>query len=237
LHLSIIIPVYNERERLSAGLKGLREYLQLQSFDWEIVIVNDGSIDDTLEQLHTFQKEIPMKIETYPINRGKGHAIKRGMLAASGKFRLFMDIDLSTAPREFDKFSSLLEKHDVIIGSRRLSEESLVVRQPKLRESLGRIFTKLSKSILLLKVSDFTCGFKCFSEKAAKEIFSRAQIDRWSFDSEILYISKKLGYPIKEVPVQWKNDTHTKVRVLRDGINSFKELIQIRLNDAAGKYD
>jgi len=228
--LSIIIPVYNEEKRIRNLDKVLAFFGQF-SLPWEVVIVNDGSRDTTLDQLQNWSMRKEIKIVSYDRNRGKGYAIKQGMLAAKGEHRLFMDIDLSTPLEEFHLFLPLLGKYDVIIGTRKSQVGQIIEHQPWLREKLGKGFTWLSRFILNVQVSDFTCGFKCFTRRAANIIFPRLTIERWGFDAEILYLTKKFGLTIKEVGVRWRNDPHTKVNLKRDVWRSFVDLIQIRYND------
>ena len=227
---SIIVPAYNESKRVYKLDKILRYLGQLKE-SWELIVVNDGSQDDTLKKLEAFKRKSNFKLISYATNRGKGYAVKTGMLAASGKFRLFCDIDLSTPIEEIRKFKPFLGKADVIIGTRKLKGARVVLHQSFLREYLGRGFTLLSQLILNTRVSDFTCGFKCFSGPASERIFAKTKIFRWGFDSEALFLAKKYKLRIKEVPVVWKNDPQTKVRFPRDLINSFGELILIRYYD------
>ncbi len=159
------------------------------------------------------------------------------MLKANGQYRIFIDIDLSTPIEELSKILPFLEENEVIICSRKIAGSKLEKKQPLLRESLGKGFTKLSQIILNLKISDFTCGFKCFSKKAAEEIFSRQRITRWGFDSEILFIAKKLGFDIKEIPVTWTNNSDSKVKFPQAIINSFTDLIKIRYYDLKKLYN
>jgi hypothetical protein len=153
------------------------------------------------------------------------------MLAAVGEFRLFMDVDLSTPISEIETFSQSVEEYDVVIGTRKVKGARVVVHQPILREYLGVIFTQLSQLILNTWVSDFTCGFKCFSREAAERIFRKTKVFRWGFDSEALFLARKYGFSIKEVPVIWSNDERTRVRFPNDIINSFGELLAIRYFD------
>lgn len=234
--LSVVVPVYNESERIE-NLSTLVEYLDKQIFTSQLIVVNDGSTDDTLQRLKTLSLPPSSKLVSYRQNRGKGYAIKKGMLAAQGNFLLFTDVDLSTPLEAFNKFLPQLEIYDIIMGSRRIEGAHVLQRQSKVRETLGRGFTYLSNVVLKLTVSDFTCGFKCFSKSAAEKIFPRMTIDRWGFDSEILYIAKKHGLFVKEIPVTWANDPHTKVKFPHDLIRSFTDLIQIRLNDFRKIYD
>lgn len=234
-YLSIIIPVYSEEKRLN-NLSKIFSYFAKKKFSYEVVIVNDGSTDSTLKKLHSLQTNNSIIVLSYKQNQGKGFVIKQGMLHSNGRYKLFLDIDLSTPIDQFDKFLINLRNYDVIIGSRRLKESQFVRRQPYLRELMGRIFTKLSQVITGLPISDFTCGFKCFSEKAAKEIFIKQSINRWGFDAEILFIAKIKRLSIKEVPVVWTNDPRSKVRLPHDIITSLLDLFRIRWNFLSGKY-
>lgn len=233
--LSIIIPIYNEEKRLF-NLHKIFDFLKKSKFTFELIIINDGSTDNTLSELKKLQKKHRFSIISYNNNRGKGYAIKNGVLKAAGKYRLFIDIDLSTPIEEFKKFEPFLQQYDVIIASRRLPQSNLILKQSTIREFLGKTFTFLSQIILGVNISDFTCGFKVFSEKASREIFPKLTIERWGFDSEVLFIAQKKGLSIKEVSVVWKNNPLTKVKFPRDILNSLKELFSIRLNDFLGRY-
>ncbi len=234
-YLSIIIPIFNEEKRLE-NLKEITSYLRRQKMSWEIVTVNDGSTDKTEKILKDLKKKLHIRLLSYSPNKGKGYAIKVGMLNAKGRYRLFLDIDLSTPISEFSKFLPHLKKYGVIIGSRKMKSSKVMVRQPFIREYLGKVFTLLSQKVLQMSITDFTCGFKCFSQEAAEEIFSRQIINGWGFDSEILFIGKSKQHSILEIPVNWKNDPATKVKFPKDLVNSFKELIKIRINSYRGLY-
>lgn len=236
--LSVIIPLYNEANRV-ANLHRVYKYLNTKKFNWEIILVNDGSTDDTKKTLKRMLKFYPSKntrIISYSQNKGKGFAIKTGMLASIGEYRLFTDIDLSTPIEEFNKFLPYLKNFDVIIGSRKRTGSKVITRQPNFREQLGKGFTKLSQIILQLNITDFTCGFKCFSKIAAQEIFVRQKINRWSFDSEILFLAKKLNMKVKEIPVKWSNDPSSKVKFPNDITQSFLDLLEIRINEFNKRY-
>jgi len=233
--LSIVVPVYNESKRVK-GLPKIVKFLNSKKFSWEIIVVNDGSTDDTLAKLKNYQGKYKFQIINYRNNRGKGHAIKRGMLKARGKYILFTDIDLSTPLKEFNSFIPHLTKHDVIIGTRKTHNSKLMIRQNMLREALGKGFTFLSRKILGVNVSDFTCGFKCFSNNAASKIFPKLTIDRWGFDSEIMFLIGANNLSLKEVSVIWKNDPDTRVKFPQDIIRSLNDLIRIRLNNYRGLY-
>lgn len=227
--LSIIIPLYNEQARLKKLVR-LYQFLNQQEFSYEVILVNDGSADDTLKKLNKLLEKFKFALITYEKNRGKGFAIRTGILAAQGQNLLFTDIDLSTPIEEFNKFLPFLHKKNIIIGSRKTKGSILQKRQGIIRESLGKGFTFLSHIILGLQISDFTCGFKCFPRKAAKKIFSKQKIERWGFDSEILFLSIKFRYKVIEVPVRWSNDPKTRVKFPQDILNSFLDLYKIRYN-------
>jgi dolichyl-phosphate beta-glucosyltransferase len=231
---SIIIPCYNEAARIN-NLTKVLQYLHDLGKTWELIVVDDGSTDNTLDMLKSLKDEGAFKIISYKKNRGKGYAVKTGMLAAVGKFRLFMDIDLSTPLVEMEKFSKFVNQYDLVIGTRKMKGAKVLVHQPFIRENLGKFFTLLSQLILNVWVSDFTCGFKCFSEKAARQIFQKTKIFRWGFDSETLFLAKKYGFEIKEVPVTWRDDRQTRVRFPKDLINSLSELLTIRYFDLVKK--
>ncbi|MBI3355944.1 MAG: glycosyltransferase family 2 protein [Nitrospirae bacterium] len=233
--LSVIIPVYNESQRLS-GFQTIYEYLSSQAFSSELIIVNDGSTDDTLLKLQAFQADHDVRLVSYAPNRGKGYAIQQGMLAATGRYRLFADVDLSTPMTELDRFLPSLSEVDIVIGTRKQRGASILVDQGKLRKTLGKCFTFLTQSILQLPLSDFTCGFKCFSECAAEAIFRRVMIQRWGFDVEVLFVADKLGYSIREIPVTWSNDARSKVRFPHDIFRSLADLLIVRWNSLSGKY-
>ncbi len=233
--LSIIIPIFNEEKRLKK-LYEIVTFLKKQKYSWELIIVDDGSTDRTYKILKPIKDKLRSKLISYNPNVGKGSAIRTGMLTAKGEYRLFLDIDLSTPIEELEKFLPFLKEYDIVIGSRKMKLSNVIIRQPFIREMLGKMFTQLSQRILQMQVSDFTCGFKCFSKKASDYIFSRQRIDRWGFDSEVLYIGKQGGFSIKEIPVSWKNDPRTKVKFPQDILNSLGELIKIRINSTTGMY-
>lgn len=231
--LSVVVPLYNEEKRVK-NINRVINYLSSRKFSWELFLVNDGSLDHTQSLLSQFRQP-RVSLISYPKNHGKGYAVKRGMLAASGDYRIFLDVDLSTPLTEFKKIMPLLGKYDCLIGTRKIQGARVTIHQPWLRENLGKGFTFLSRWLLGLPISDFTCGFKCFTARCARDVFVRAKVYRWGFDSEVLFLCHRLGYTIKEVPVSWKNDSQTKVKFPHDIISSLLELITIRFN-AVRKY-
>lgn len=235
-YISVVIPIYNEEKRIK-NLQQIISYLKKQKYLWEVVLINDGSKDKTQDKLNQLKKRRNFTIISYNENQGKGFAVKTGMLSAKGKYRVFLDIDLSTPITELDKFLPYLNKYDVVIGSRKMKESNVISRQSFTREVLGRIFTLISQKVLQIDVSDFTCGFKCFSGETVNKTFSKQTINGWGFDSEILYISKIAKHSIKEVPVIWRNAPGTKVKFPNAIISSFLELIKIRINSAKGLYN
>lgn len=233
--LSVIVPIFNEERRIR-NLYHIVTYLKKQKYSWDITVVDDGSTDKTNKILRLLRKKIRFNLLSYSPNLGKGSAVRIGMLKAKGKYRLFMDVDLSTPISELKKFLPYLKKYDIVIGSRKLATSELVTRQPLIREHLGKIFTLLSQKFLGMYISDFTCGFKIFSKKSVDEIFARQRINRWGFDPEILYIGKIKKLSIREIPVYWENDPRTKVKFPDAIINSLVELISIKINYLRGLY-
>lgn len=233
--LSIIIPVYNEEKRLVSGITKIIRFIDQQRFRVEFIVVNDGSTDKTITLLQKLTHP-SLRIISYQKNQGKGYAVREGMKNARGSWCLFMDVDLSTPIEEFQKFLPHLKNFDVVIGSRRTKDSAILIHQPLLRERMGAVFTYLSSTLLGVGVSDFTCGFKCFSRKATEQLFPLQRLRGWGFDSEIIFLAKKKGFLIKEIPVTWSNDSQTKVILVKDVVLSLLDLIKIRVNNVLGKY-
>ncbi len=233
MHLSVIIPVYNEERRIPKTLEDIDRYLRKQKYDYEILVVNDGSKDKTTGVVNGLKSQIAnLRLIDNKINQGKGAVVRQGMLGAKGDYRLFTDADNSTSIDQIEKIWPEFKRgYDIVIGSRDIKGAVLDPPQPWLRQAiLGEGF-KLYRKILigLWKVEDTQCGFKCLNKKAAEDIFPKCRIDRFAFDPEILVIAKKLGYKIKEIPVYWKNDLESKVK-LKGMIKMAQDLIKIRLN-------
>ena len=233
--ISLIIPLFNEEKRVH-NLNTIWAYTHKKKYFRELIIINDGSTDKTLNFLNTFKKMSKCKLISYRTNKGKGYAIKKGILTARGTHVMFMDVDLSTSLRMVDELIKIIIKTDIIVGTRKNNKAVLLQRQSKIREGMGKFFTFISQKMIGVNVSDFTCGFKCFTKKAAKKIFQKQQINRWAFDAESLFLAKKYGFSITELPVEWKNAEGTKVKFPQDIIQSFVDLIRIRLNDIFEKY-
>ena len=230
ISLSIVIPFYNEEQRLPQTLKSLNELLKYNFFpDLEIIFVNDGSDDRGVDMVEKFNYPFKVKLVSYELNKGKGHAVKQGMLASSKDYSLISDADMSTPLSEIAKMlPSMQEGAPVIIGTRKGQKCLVVKHQPWYRKKMGQVFTFLARLILQVNVSDFTCGFKCFSRSAVQKIFNQSQINRWGYDAEILFLAKKFKLNIKEIPVIWNNNEATRVKLLKDVPRSFLELMKIR---------
>jgi dolichyl-phosphate beta-glucosyltransferase len=235
--LSVVIPAYNEAAVIRRTLMEIQTFLAAAAIDHEIVVVDDGSTDDTVAIVRGLVATTPSIRLLQSGHRGKGAAVKQGMLAVRGTYRLFLDADHSTRIQEWRKCAPWLEDgFEVVIGSRKMAGAVISVRQSRLRESMGKTFTWLTNALLPVRVSDITCGFKCFQAQAARDIFTLQRLEGWGFDAEILFIARRRGYRLKEVPVVWADDASTKVKLLRDAWRSFTELLQIRLGSWRGWY-
>jgi glycosyltransferase involved in cell wall biosynthesis len=232
--ISIIIPAYNEEKRLPASLVKVREYLAGSHWDFsEVVVVNDGSRDGTAK----VAREAGVRVVENPGNRGKGYTVKHGMLEARGEWVLYTDADLSAPIGELEKLWTAAEGAgaQVAIGSRALDRSLVGVHQPRVRELVGRAFNVMMRMVTGLPFRDTQCGFKLFEARAAKEIFSRQQLDGFGFDVEVLYVAQRLGYRSIEVPVRWDNVEGTKVSLLMGG-KAYVDLLKVRANGARGMY-
>ena len=237
MKLSIVIPAYNEEDRLKKTLPKILDYFGEQKYSKEIIIANDGSSDGTAKFIQKKAKKNKiLKLVDLEKNQGKGAALRHGFAKSKGAWVLFMDADLSTPLNELDKFWEFTDDYNIIIGSRKMSGANVTKRQSFLRENLGKVFTWLTNTLATKGLSDVTCGFKLFEGDKGRKIFSLGVINDWSFDSEILFLAQKFDYSIKEVPVKWENDPRTKVNMLKDGINAFLGLLKIRVNDLKGIY-
>ena len=234
--LSLIIPAYNEERRIAVTLDHILSYLARQDYGAEIILVDDGSLDTTAELVKALYPKV--SVISYTPNRGKGHAVKTGMLAATGDYRVFYDADGSTPINELDRMWPCFEAGaDIVIGSRSLPESDVQVRQHYIRESMGRTFNKFVKMLLGLPFVDTQCGFKGFTARSAQNLFPRQRRNRFSFDAELLYIARKHHLRVHELPVCWINSPHSRVKLLRDSFDMLRGIFRIRLNDLARKYE
>lgn len=239
MHLSLIIPAYNEEKKLPKTLTKVDSYLRTRDYDYEILVVNDGSGDKTVEIAKNLIPGIKnLRVTGYNRNQGKGYAVRFGMMEAKGDFRLFSDADNSTSVDQVEKMWPEIEKGaDIVIGSRDIKGAVLDPPQPWIRQMLlGEGFKLFRKLVLgLWKIEDTQCGFKCFSKEAAENIFPKCRISRFAFDPEILIIAEKMGYKIKEIPVYWKNDLESKVK-FKSILKIALDLFVIKLNSLRGFY-
>jgi dolichyl-phosphate beta-glucosyltransferase len=238
---SIVIPAYNEGERLGITLEKVLGYVREQPWnaEVEVIVVNDGSRDNTAEVVRDFAaKDSVLRLLENPGNRGKGYAVRNGMLSARGEVVMFSDADLSSPIEELPKLlAALAAGADIAIGSRWLRAELQTRRQSRHRQLFGRVFNLLLRIILGLRFKDTQCGFKAFTRRAAQTILPLQRIERWGFDPEILFLACKFGFRVEEVPVHWGHVGGTRINPLLDGARMFWEMVRIRWYDLTGKYD
>ena len=229
--ISIIIAAYNEEKRIIPSLFRIKEYMKKQKLDYEIIVVDDGSNDRTSEVSKEVIPDIPrLQVIRYKPNRGKGYALKTGVLASKGDVVLLSDADLSTPIEELSKLISLIDdkSYEVVIGSRALILSEIIKKQPWWRQNMGKIFNKIVKFIVLDDFQDTQCGFKIFLGNVARELFKELQTERFAYDVEILARAKRKGYRILEVPIRWINSPESKVNPLKDSFQMVLDLIKIR---------
>jgi dolichyl-phosphate beta-glucosyltransferase len=235
---SIIIPAYNETARVAATLDRVLSHIVERDWDAEIIVVDDGSTDNTAEIIREYEVKRPqLQLLQNPGNKGKGYSIRNGMQHAQGEILLFSDADLSSPIEEADKLIAAIEQGaDVAIGSRWMRSDLQTQRQPIHRQLFGRIFNFMLRITLGLAFKDTQCGFKAFSRRAASAIFPLQRIERWGFDPELLYLAHKFEFKVAEIPVEWAHREGTRIRPLRDGSQMFLEMLKIRWNSLTGKY-
>lgn len=239
MYLSVIIPAYKEEKRIGKTLLAVDQYLSKQKYQYEIIVVSDeGSPNKTVEVVKNFQKMVKnLRIIENEKNHGKGFVVRQGMLEAQGDYRLFMDADNSTSVDQVENFLPRFnDGYDVVIGSRAIKGAKIDVHQPFYKEAFGKLGNKVIQLVAVWGIDDTQAGFKCFSAKAAEDIFSKAVIDRWGFDVEVLALARKLNYKIKEMPIEWINDPESHVK-LSSYIQVLMETFKIRWNLIIGKYN
>ena len=236
---SIVIPAYNEGQRLGETLEKVLAYVRQQGWDAEVIVVNDGSRDNTAQIVRTFaEKNRILRLVENPGNRGKGYSVRNGILNSRGDIVVFSDADLSSPIDEMPKLlQALAAGADIAIGSRWLRSELQTQRQSLHRQLFGRVFNGLNRLILGLQFKDTQCGFKAFTRRAAQTILPLQRIERWGFDPEILFLARKFGFRVAEVPVRWGHVGGTRINPLMDGARMFEEMLRIRWYDMTGKYD
>ena len=237
--ISIVIPAYNESSRIETTLARVMECVQERSWDAEVLVVDDGSTDDTPEIVERWMSEHPrLHLVENAGNRGKGYSVRNGLLQAAGDIVMFTDADLSAPMEEAELlFEALDNGADVAIGSRWLDRMRQTIHQPMYRQVFGRCFNWITRTVMGLPFADTQCGFKAFRRPAAQVIFRLQTIERWGFDPEILFIARKLKYTVREVPVTWGHDERSRMSYLKDGMKMLEEMAVIRANSLAGRYD
>ena len=235
---SIVIPAYNENRRIAASLDQVLAFLEAENWDAEVIVVNDGSRDNTAEIVRGYAQRHPaVRLVENPGNRGKGYSVRNGMLHAGGAFVLFSDADLSAPIAEAEKLIAALRAGaDVAFGSRWARRELQVIAQPFYRRVLGRIFNLMLRVLLGLPYKDTQCGFKAFTRAAAQAVFLRQTRERWGFDPEILYIARRQGLKVVEVPVEWSHAGYSQLHPFRDGLRMFRDILCVRWNAWMGRY-
>jgi dolichyl-phosphate beta-glucosyltransferase len=234
--MSIVIPAYNEEKRIKNSLSEACAFLNDSGMDYEVVVVDDGSSDGTsriVESMASFSPKV--RLVRYEKNKGKGHALRTGVLVTTGDFVLVMDADLSTPMEELGKLMPYLAQgeFDVAIGSRALALSDIIRKQPWWRRGMGKMFNRIVKVLVIGDFSDTQCGFKLFRGGVARNLFGEAKIDRFAYDVEILARAKKKGYGIQEVPIRWINSPESRVDPLKDSLRMLIDLVRIRV--AVGK--
>ena len=239
IYLSVVIPAYNEEPRIGKTIERVYRYLSRQGYPFEVIVVDDGSTDSTINVAKGFTAPHGcLRIFENGTNRGKGFSVRKGVEHARGDYILFSDADLSTPIEDLEKlFPKLLEEgYDIAIGSRALRGSDVRVHQPWYREGMGKVFNKMVRMFTLRGFKDTQCGFKLFKAAAAKDIFPRQKIERFSFDVEALYLARKKGYRVAEVPITWYNSPRSRVSIAADPLQMFMDVIRIRYYDWKGYY-
>jgi dolichyl-phosphate beta-glucosyltransferase len=237
--ISVVVPAYNEAARIPGTLERIGTYLREHFTRSEIIVVDDGSTDGTEAVVTDFSRKFGnIRLIGYAANRGKGYAIRKGVLDSQGSLLLISDADLSTPIEEMEKLIPFISQGiDIVIGSRGLDESNIAVRQPWYREKMGKIFNLIVRVLVIGGIRDTQCGFKLFKGDLARSLFGKSLINGFAFDVEILILARKSGYRIKEVPVRWLNSPNSRVKLLRDPIRMFFEVLKIRINLLAGRYN
>ncbi len=237
--LSIVIPAFNECSRIEATLERVMACVDAQGWDAEVLVVDDGSKDETAAIVERWMDLHPrLHLIENPGNRGKGYSVRNGLLQAAGDIVMFTDADLSAPMEEANRLlAAIAAGADVAIGSRWMDRARQTIQQPLYRQVFGRCFNGITRGVMGLPFKDTQCGFKAFRREAAQVIFRLQRIERWGFDPEILFIARKLRFSIVEVPVTWGHDERSRMSYLKDGMKMLEEMAVIRYNSLAGRYD
>ncbi len=237
-YYSIVIPAYNESARITACLESVLATVAEQDWDAEILVVNDGSRDNTADIIRSFAEKNPaIRLVTYSQNRGKGYAVRTGFAESRGHIVMFTDADLSSPMAEASRlFEAIEDGADIAIGSRWLEVSRQTIRQPWYRRFFGRCFNLVTRAVMALPYKDTQCGFKAFTREAAFYISPRLKIDRWGFDPEMLFLAGTAGFKVQEVPVTWAHDARSKISYLKDGLKMLEDMARIRWYSLSGAY-
>lgn len=236
MKISIIIPAYNEEKRIVQTLRDVLDYQKRHSIEFECLVVDDGSTDQTGYVSRTVGEGI--RVLRHEMNRGKGYSVRKGVRYATGDYILFMDADGATPIDQLENFLPYIEeKVDVIVGSRNLRDSQRKIDQPIYRRALGRVANLLIQIFAVWNIRDTQCGFKCFRHDVAKHVFANQKIDGWGFDFEVLALSRKYGYSLQEVPIDWYHSGETRVRPIRGAMKTLIELFRVRWNLMMGRYE
>lgn len=237
--ISIVIPAYNEGARIEETLERVMQCVRDRAWKAEVLVVDDGSRDATPAIVQSWMQRYPeLHLIQNAGNRGKGYSVRNGLLQAAGEIVMFTDADLSAPMEEAELLFHAIENGaDVAIGSRWLDRNRQTIHQPLYRRFFGRCFNAVTRVVMGLPFKDTQCGFKAFRRPAAQVIFRLQRIERWGFDPEILFIARKLGYTVEEVPVTWGHDERSRMSYLKDGMKMLEEMAIIRTNSLAGRYD
>ncbi|HEU0184037.1 MAG TPA: dolichyl-phosphate beta-glucosyltransferase [Blastocatellia bacterium] len=240
-HLSIVIPAYNEQNRIGRTLTETFDYLERQNYSSEVILVNDGSTDHTVEAVRKFESRAGgrLRLVENPGNRGKGYSVRNGMLNAAGDIALFYDADLATPTSEIVKVVEPIaeDRYDVVFGSRALDRSLIGTRQSRFRETLGWAANWVQFAFTGLRFKDTQCGFKAFRRDTAQSVFRLQRIEGFGFDPEILFIAKKQGWRLLETSVLWNHIEGSKLNPMTAYFNALMEVSTIRWNNLLGKYD
>jgi glycosyltransferase involved in cell wall biosynthesis len=238
-YLSIVVPAYNESARIDLTLERIMACVEAKAWDAEVLVVDDGSTDDTPQIVQRWMQSYPrLHLVQNPGNRGKGYSVRNGLLQAAGDVVMFTDADLSSPMEEAERLlAAIADGADVAIGSRWMDRTRQTIHQPLYRRFFGRCFNRLTRTVMGLPFKDTQCGFKAFRRPVAQVIFRLQRIERWGFDPEILFIARKRHDSVREVPVTWGHDERSRISYLKDGIKMLEELAYIRYNSFFGRYD
>lgn len=236
--LSVVVPCFNEERNIYSNIQKIHRYLENNFETFEIIAVNDGSTDKTVEELKKIRNNIPLVIVDNEINEGKGKAVRDGILESNHEIVMFLDADLAIPIEEIEKFvAEINNNYDIVIASRFVPGLKVVKKVLWYRQIMERVFRIIRMAILNnYQVRDTQCGFKVFKRETAMKIFPPMTINRFAFDSEIIFLAGKHKFKIKELPITLQNPIRSHIRIFRDSLNMFCDLIKIRMNDASGKY-